>query len=538
VEKERLYDENIQLKQLSNSLIDENQKLKTKLMQKEYDLKRPLEKEFKSSSLVSSLKFQVRELKDRIEKMQVEYNELKVSVRATRVAELEEEAKQYFNECWRLKKIIEEGVPVQSKDASLDVSSDLPEKLRAKASELEALRTENGLIKNKLDKVTKESIGYKKMLDEAQKEIQKNRNELEEVKAQLFKLVEEKKSEKELLDNLEKSLGVEESKENLAPPSFKAFKRAQTKVSDSSSKELDRELGTNPEVIIDRFFKSLDDQIISKNLSTNEFISLLQPDSSGKVDLLKFPGILKENGFRFSNNELKAVYSILSASGQEISIKIIENYLDLVKKDSEKSYDISSEFSIDNYVPNDLAIAKINNVNKEDLAGVFEFLFVLLRHQKFTREKFRGFLISKLPESVNLAHLAKLFFEKTCRIEEGVERNKVCSLVLENKEMVSRDEAIENILKFIYRNYSDEDNQESFLMSLEHLKKNQEKLIERFKEKDEREKGWLSWNVIQEILKETLDDWDEEGILQLKIKSFGIEESLNIVPYANIFDLT
>ena len=68
-DKERLYDENIQLKQLSNSLIGENQKLKTKLMQREHDLKKPLEKEYKSNNLTSSLKFQIKELRDRIEKM-------------------------------------------------------------------------------------------------------------------------------------------------------------------------------------------------------------------------------------------------------------------------------------------------------------------------------------------------------------------------------------------------------------------------------------------------------------------------------------
>ena len=537
LEKERLYDENIQLKQLSNSLIDENQKLKTKLQQREHDLKKPLEKEYKSNNLTSSLKFQIKELRDRIDKMQNEYNELKFSVRATRVAELEEEAKQYFNECWRLKKIIEEGITSQS--APAEINPDLSQKLKSKSSEIETLQSENNLLKSKYEKAVKDLQVYKTQSEDYKKQLDQNQAELNEARNELFKLKQDKKSEKALLESLEKSLGPEDSKDNLLPPTFTPFKRAATKVSENNSKELDRELGTNPELILDRFFKSLDDQINKKNMTTEEFILMLKPDESLKLDLLKFPALLKENGFKFTNNELKAVYSILSANGQQVSVKLIEHYIETLGKESDKSYDISSEFSYDNnFVSNQLALAKISNVNQEDLEGVFEFLYVLLRHQGFNRDKFRRFMISKLPESVNLADLAKLFLEKTCRIEEGVERNKFCSIVLENKEFVDRDTAMDRICGFIYKDFEDEDNYEKFEKVLQDIKAAKDELIEKFRLKDQREKGWLSWKVLEEVLKETLKEWDDEAARVLKVKSYGIEASLNIIPYENIFDLS
>ena len=538
-DKERLYDENIQLKQLSNSLIGENQKLKTKLMQREHDLKKPLEKEYKSNNLTSSLKFQIKELRDRIEKMQTEYNDLKYSVRATRVAELEEEAKQYFNECWRLKKIIEEGITSQSRDAPGENNTDLSQKLKSKSSEVEILQSENTLLKSKYEKALKDLQAYKTQSEDYKKQLEQHQIEHNETKSELFKLKQDKESEKALLENLEKSLGPEESKDSLLPPSFIPFKRAATKVSEKNSKELERELGTNPELILDRFFKSLDEQITRKNMTTEEFISLLQPDESLKLDLLKFPALLKDSGFKFTNNELKAVYSILSANGPQVPVKLIEHYIETLGKESDKSYDISSEFSYDNnFVSNQLALAKIANVNEEDLEDVFEFLYVLLRHQGFNRDKFRRFMVTKLPESVNLADLAKLFLEKTCRIEEGVERNKFCSIVLENKEYVDRETAMNRIFGFIYKDFEDEDNCEKLGKVLEDIRGIRDELIEKFKARDEREKGWLSWKIIEEVLKESLTEWDEEAARVLKVKSYGIEASLNIIPYENIFDLS
>ena len=540
LEKERLYDENIQLKQLSNSLVDENQKLKTKLLQREHDFKKPFEKEYKSNNLTSSLKFQIKELKDKIEKIQSEYSELKISVRATRVAELEEEAKQYFNECWRLKKLIEDGVTTQSRDNPNSNNPDLPEKKsKPKSSELEVLQSEITLLKSQNEKALKDMKIYKLQAEECKKQLDQSQLELSEAKSELLALSQSKKSERALLENLEKSLGPEETKESLLPPSFSQFKRASTKSSDKSSKDLERELVSNPELILDRFFKSLNEQINRKNITTAEFISGLNPDDSGKLDLQKFPNLLKEIGFKFTNNELKSVYSILSANGQQVSVKVLENYLDLLHQESDKSYDISSEFSYSNkFVSNELALAKISNVNEEELEGIFEFLLVLLKHQGLNRGKFRSFMESKLPESVNLADLAKLFLEKTCRIEEGVERNKFCSFVLENKEFDDRETVIAKVLLLVFKEFGEEGNAEKVKQVLEDLKGMKVLLMGRFVEMDKREKGWLCWKDIEVVLKDCLKVWDDEAVLGLKVKTYGIEGSLNIIPYESIFDLS
>ena len=540
LEKERLYDENIQLKQLSNSLVDENQKLKTKLMQRDHDYKKPFEKEYKSNNLASSLKFQVKELRERIEKIQIEHSELKLSLRATRVAELEEEAKQYFNECWRLKKIIEDGATSQSRDVPNGSPSDLPErKPQLKLSEVAALRAEVTGLKSQNDRALKDVKVFKLQAEVCKSQLDQSQLELSAVRGELLALSQEKRSEKALWDNLEKTLGPEEAKDSLLPPSFNQFKRLSTKSSDKDSRELDRELGTNPEVILDRFFKSLDEQMTRKNMTTAELIAGLNPDDSGKLDLQAFPRLLKETGFKFTNNELKSVYSILSAGGQQVSVKVLENYLELLHQESDRSYDISSECSDGkNLVSNELALAKINNVNEEELGGVLEVLYVLLRHQGCNREGCRSFMYSKLPDMVSLADLAKMCLEKTCRIEEGVERNKFCSVVMENKEFVDRETVMVKIVSLVFKEFADEDNAEKWKEVLGDVKGIKDLLTEKFREKDERGKGWLCWKDIEDVLKESLSRWDDEAVLGLKVKTYGIEASLNVIPYESIFDLS
>lgn len=526
IEKERLYDENLQLKQLTNSLQDENLRLKTRLLHFENDVRKPFEKEFKSSNLVNSLKFQIKTLKEKIEKMQVEYHELKASVKATRVNELEEEAKQYFNECWRLKKIIDEGFKGKILSSPNQSRTDLIDKIKEQAGEIENLKSENSVLKSKFEKSIKDMQSIKKELNYSQ-------SELNNTKLELQKIQDSQNAKNEMLESL---IQKEESKESLVPPAAR-FRRAETKIKE---KNLDRELGNNPEVILDRFFKNLSLQINNKYLSNEEFLAIIDPESISKVDLNKLPGIFQANGFNFSLNELKAVYSILSAQGQIIPASIIMNALDAVDNDSSKSYDISSESSFgNNFVGNTLAVAKISDVELDQIEEVLDYLYTSLSFQGFNTEKFKKFLTEKLPEPVNLANLAKLFLEKTCRIEEGVERNKVCSYLLAKHECLSKDAVVDKIIEIVFKDYPEDvqENEKSFKQVMLELADKKQEFIEKCQEIDKNDKGWLGWKMIENVVKEILGELNNLGLLQLKIKSFGIEKSLNIIPYSSIFEL-
>jgi len=526
IEKERLYDENLQLKQFSNSLQDENLRLKTRLLQFENDSRKPFEKEFKSSNLVNSLKFQIKALKEKIEKMQVEYHELKVSVKATRVNELEEEAKQYFNECWRLKKIIDEGFKGKLLNSPNHSRTDLIDKIREQAGEIESLKSENAALKSNYQKSVKDVLSIKKELIDCQ-------SELNSVNLQLKNIRDSQIAKNEMLESL---LKKEESKESLAPPAAK-LRRTETK---KNERNLDRELGNNPEVILDRFFKGLSIQINNKYLSNEEFLAIIDPETTSKVDLNKLSGIFQANGFNFSLNEIKAVYSILSAQGQIIPASIIMNALEALDEETSKSYDISSESSFgNNFVGNALAVAKISNVEIDQIEEVLDYLYISLSFQGLNTEKFKKFLNEKLPDQVNLANLAKLFLEKTCRIEEGVERNKVCSYLLDKHECLSKDATIGKIIQIIFKDYSEDvqENERRFKLVMQDLIEKKQEIVEKCQEIDKNDKGWLGWKMIENVIKEVFENWDDQGILQLKIRCFGIEKSLNIIPFGSIFDL-
>lgn len=113
-DKERLYEENINLKQMYNYINDENIKLKTKILQLEKCIEQPKQQEninsinAKPTHLIESLKQSIRDLKTEIKAKDKEIDDMKRYVRYTKMQELEGENMQYSNECMRLKRIIDE----------------------------------------------------------------------------------------------------------------------------------------------------------------------------------------------------------------------------------------------------------------------------------------------------------------------------------------------------------------------------------------------------------------------------------------------
>ncbi|OMJ85089.1 hypothetical protein SteCoe_13676 [Stentor coeruleus] len=113
-DKERLYEENINLKQMYNYINDENIKLKTRILQLEKNtdqLKLQDPSTFTNSKpthLLESLKQNIRDLKTEIKIKNKEIDDLKRYVKYTKLQELEGECLQYNNECIRLKRIIDE----------------------------------------------------------------------------------------------------------------------------------------------------------------------------------------------------------------------------------------------------------------------------------------------------------------------------------------------------------------------------------------------------------------------------------------------
>lgn len=113
-DKERLYEENINLKQMYNYINDENIKLKTRILQLEKNSDQLKQQDpgtstnSKPTHLLESLKQNIRDLKTEIKVKNKEIDDLKRYVKYTKLQELEGESLQYSNECIRLKRIIDE----------------------------------------------------------------------------------------------------------------------------------------------------------------------------------------------------------------------------------------------------------------------------------------------------------------------------------------------------------------------------------------------------------------------------------------------
>lgn len=514
IEKEQLYDENMQLKMLSNGLLEENIKLKTRLQQSENDLKKNVEKgsdkEFKGSNIVMKLKEKVKDQKESIGKVTAELNELKISIRATRVVELEEEAKQYFNECWRLKKILEDSAKTEKRTPkelkSEENTGFFAEKIKNLEARVQLLTSENKAQKALLESQT---------------------SEIKSLKAKISAF-----EDKSPPESPEKALPVITIQKDL--------QRAVTTKFSDPSRELKRELGSNTDVILDSFFHKLSMQISNKYLKVEDFI--LQIDPKGKVDLnmQELYENLTKNGFIYSVNELTAVYEIFAGrlGTNTISTKAISEKLRAEDMDSNKSYDISSESSRSNSVlPVAPKALHINQVEFEEIQPVFEFLYVFVSYQKLDKGKVLGILRNKLPDHVDLSVLASLFLDKTLRIEDGVERNKVCSFLVGPNKTISKSEAIDKIIQLIFEyDLTENEKSEKLIEVLSEIQEKNDAFLEACKAKDINEKDFLSWRAIEEVLNDLGIETDRIGLLQLKVKCYGIEKSLNIIPYKEILN--
>ncbi|OMJ66339.1 hypothetical protein SteCoe_36846 [Stentor coeruleus] len=591
-ERERLYDENIQLKQMSNTLLEENIKLKTRLQQKEKDFKKYSEKSpersIRGTSLIGSLKNKVKEQNDKLDKLQGEYNDLKITIRATRVAELEEEAKFYFNECWRLKKLLEE-IEKTNKLQKQPINEDtgnLLDKIReqnqhiqsltveikaqktlidAKNQEIKELKEKLEIFKPNLKKFTKfqeekQSSPKAKLLPETKKTIKS---------AQVSEVSSPTKKSPQKVFVRTSTLSPERSPTNSIPKNLESpnsehvpvitinkgitqdFPNTQTQNKDSSLDQLNsnefstnipfaRELAASNQVILDNFFRKLYNLFSNKNISLKEFVNKLDPEGKQSLNLDELSSALQINGYKFPTNEIGAVYKILTTkyNTPTISLDNISIQLQLHETDSNNSYDISSESSFgDDFIGEDLALAKIPGVQKEDIDKEFDTLHVALTFQGFDIEKFRKYLQEKLPETVRLSALAKLFLERYTRIEDGVERNKVCSFIMENKETSEKNEVVEKIIGLIYMNEAEENvKKEKFSQIWKKVQESKNMFLEKCQAQDTNDRDLLSWKAIENILLEIGIEKDPIAFQELKVKCYSFERSLNIIPYKDLID--
>ena len=228
-DKEQLYDEAIKLKQNMNVYKDENNRLKTRVLQFEKELERKdkIIQELLSQAnnqgsssqtrggqrmstethLVAALKKQIRDMKDEIRQKEEEAKKFRKNLKITKIQETEVEIKMFSDECTRLKHIIEEIVKQKSVGYTPQEVAAIEDKINQQAMLLKKIKQENTEmatviqkkeeetnnwkeVANKLSKKvsrmeveTKENIKVRKNVTDTKKELQKLKDQLSSLKS-------------------------------------------------------------------------------------------------------------------------------------------------------------------------------------------------------------------------------------------------------------------------------------------------------------------------------------------------------------------
>ncbi|OMJ88271.1 hypothetical protein SteCoe_9858 [Stentor coeruleus] len=168
IDKEQLYQENLELKLKTHSLTQEVLRLKTKNMQIENELNRKEEsKDIKytyekpqSTTLIPNLKKKIKDLKNELGQSEKEIHRLKSNIKCSKTTELEAEVQAYIDECTRLRHHLEETLKAKQEPTEEEIMT---------SHVLTSLRTENSELKKQLSTTKNDISALQKSLDEEKK---------------------------------------------------------------------------------------------------------------------------------------------------------------------------------------------------------------------------------------------------------------------------------------------------------------------------------------------------------------------------------
>jgi len=243
-DKEELYDETIRLKKDMNVCRGENTKLKTQIQQYENDITKKdnyirellnqinaqqgstdsikkVQKIKVDTHLVAGLKKKIKELNGANKSKNDEVENLKRSIKATKINEIETEAQVYIEESKRLRQMLEDlmnkGSGVSEIPPTAEVNpghqstvikkikkdnEDLVKALKEKEDDLTSWKEKAKKLDKQLQTQEKEMAKDKKMIKDSQSEMSKIKAELENRKSEV---VEENEKIKRQVDELQKA---------------------------------------------------------------------------------------------------------------------------------------------------------------------------------------------------------------------------------------------------------------------------------------------------------------------------------------------
>ena len=219
IDKEQLFQDNMQLKLKNHSLEEELIKLKTKYSQVELELnKKDKLKEnsgtwdkSQSVSLAQNLKQTIKDLKASLESREKEMFKLRSNLKCSRTNELEAELQAYVDECTRLRHHLEETLKSKTDESNQDLlTAQALDHLQADKSRLETLNKSLQSQLNDLKSSIEEEKKRKKMI--VRKVDVNQRSEMQKLKLVLQGRERELKEKDKEFKDREKELKEKEEK--------------------------------------------------------------------------------------------------------------------------------------------------------------------------------------------------------------------------------------------------------------------------------------------------------------------------------------
>lgn len=223
-DKEQLYEESLSLKKSMNALRTENTKLKTQLLKSEQELVKKdkeikallfhlntpkqilLKKQPKSNThLILNLKKRITEVQKENKVLKKALAGFKKSLKTTRAQELENEIKNYAEECIRLRNMLER-ISSEKPYTSLEGVKRMENEMKAQVELINKLRQENSDLAGRVRRAAEESDKWRasKVSSDSTREVKRLKEQLELTKRmnRSHKQVEELRKSKEDFETL------------------------------------------------------------------------------------------------------------------------------------------------------------------------------------------------------------------------------------------------------------------------------------------------------------------------------------------------
>ena len=344
IDKEQVFQENLELKLKVHSLSEETLKLRTKIMQIENELSRKEDQNHwdkpKGSSIVQNLKNTIKDIKLDIQNKDWEISKLKSNLKCSKVYELEAEIQAYIDECTRLRHHLEEvikirQIPSETENLNIQALQFLKKENSSLIQLLNSSKIEIKACKEELENEKKKKKPFIKKIDvNTRIEIQKLKTILDTNTKEFT--IKEEKYKKEICFWKNK-FELISFKPNHKSEIFFCFKPIAPKIFKIIAKGIPNKFKN-----IEEFANG------AKNLKNNTSLLVYIKDSCGDIKIkhieesLKFFGLNRTEDLVFAIKEWFEVFNYNEAYEEKVDEKIKEFSINKHSSDI-KVFEISNE---------------------------------------------------------------------------------------------------------------------------------------------------------------------------------------------------